>query len=192
MKFCVLRKRYVFVFGLVSIVIGHAAQAEVLAFNIEPIVGYERVQKLAPAAHTRDRLFYGARATVGVPLIAGEVEYIRGTDTETIAAQDLSLKDTDDRVKLGLRSSLRISTLLSLQLRGGGQAKRNTHEETQAGVTTKTIGQIVYKPYAGLSLSARLSSKIELSGGIVTVFNGFPNMSKNEYQTSLGFRVSFP
>lgn len=169
-----------------------SAQAEVLSFAIEPIVGYERVQKVKPTAHTRNRMNYGARVRVGIPLVSLEAEGIRGQDEESYPDQDLTIKDMDDKIRLGIRSSLRMTSLLSLWVRGGGQAKRNTHEETTGGVTTQEVGQFVYKPYAGLGLSSRLGRNFELSGGITVVFNDFPRMAQNEYDTTLGFSVRLP
>ncbi len=169
----------------------HAASR--IGVNVEPIVGYERSQKLVPTAHTKDRLIYGARLSIGIPLLAVEATYTRGTDTEEFPGQALSsIKDTDDKLKVGLRSSVRMSRIFSIQGRGGVQAKRNIHEETLNGVSTKTTHPIVYDPYAGLGLSMGLARNLTLTGGMTVVFNEFPKMNKNEYETTLGFSVRFP
>jgi hypothetical protein len=171
--------------------VSSAAHAAPIFLTVEPLVGYERVQKILPTEHTTSRLMYGARLTFGFPLLSLESEYTRGSDSETFSNPEQTLKDTDDKVKLGLRSSIRLSSIFSLQARGGGQAKRNTHEVTQNGTTTSTTSPIVYRPYAGAGLSATLASRFVLTGGITAVFNDFPNMSKNEYQTTLGFSIKF-
>ena len=187
-----ITKSFFYVFtGLMffSLAQGPDAVAAPITLGIEPIIGYERVQKLQPTQHMTNRLMYGARITAGIPLVAAEAEVTRGDDTESFPAQDLTIRDTDDKVKLGLRSSLRLSSLLSFQARAGGQAKRNTHEVTTAGQTEKTVGAIVYKPYAGLGLTSRLGHLFALSGGVTVVFNDFPRMAGNEYQTTLGFNI---
>lgn len=156
--------------------------------SIEPIIGYERVQKLVPTAHTTSRLLYGARLTAGIPLVAAEAQYTRGNDTEEFPDQSLTIKDMDEKLKLGLRSSIRMTSLFSLQARGGGQAKRNTHEVNGLA----TVNPITYQPYAGLGLQSRLGRNFVLEGGVTTVFNDFPHMSQNEYETTLGFSILFP
>jgi len=162
--------------------------------GIEPIVGYERVQKLVPTVHSRDRLIYGARLTAGILLISAEAEYLRGTDTESFPDQDLTVKDTADKAKLGLRSTISFGGILSLVLRAGAQASQNKHEETTGGVTTSTTEAIKYRPYGGGGLRLGLGRNISLTGDIVAVFpSHFPNnMQNNEYQTTLGFTVRFP
>ncbi len=163
-----------------------------LSFKIEPIVGYERVQKVYPTPHSRDRLLLGARAIGGIPLVSAEVEFTRSQDSEDFPTLGKSVKDADDKLKLGLRSSHSMSTLLSAYIRAGGEARRTTREETEDGVTTKSLSPVEYNPYAGLGVTARLSSRFELNAGITAVFNEFPKMSKNDYQTSLSFAVRIP
>jgi hypothetical protein len=51
------------------------------------LLGYERVQKLLPTPHMKQRLVYGARFTAGVSIIAAEAEALRGTDTDNDLSQ---------------------------------------------------------------------------------------------------------
>jgi hypothetical protein len=163
-----------------------------ITVSVEPVVGFEHVQKLAPTPHTTNRLMYGARATAGWRIVAAEAELTRGTDAEAFPLQALTTSDTDEKLKVGVRSSYALSSMLSAYLRGGVQAKRNTREETSAGVTTRTVGRIVYDPYAGTGLSAGLARNVSLNVGLAVVFNEFPDMAKNDYQTTAGFSVRFP
>ena len=156
--------------------------------EIQPIFGYERVQKLFPTAHQNSRLFYGARATFGIPLVAAELEYIRGQDTEVVGSQ--SVEEVDDRIKLGIRSRVGLGSLLFLSVRAGGQAKRTTRTVTQAGVATVTTLPFVYHPYAGAALGGRLGTQLSIEGGMNVVFTNFPDMSANDYQATLGFTVN--
>src|SRR4051812_25574505 len=83
-----------------------ALAAPPVAITVEPIIGYERVQKLVPQRHSRDRLTYGARARAGIPAVSAELEFTRAEDTEDFSGQALSrVKDQDDRLKLGVVSS---------------------------------------------------------------------------------------
>ena len=160
--------------------------------TIEPLVGFERVQKVAPTPHTQGRLMYGVRVSAGIPRVSLEGELTKASDREDFPLQGQTIQDTDERLKLGLRSRVNEGSLFSVFLRAGGQATRNTHEVTQSGATSKTIGKIAYDPYAGLGLGVSLASYFELDGGITAVFNQFPDMSKNDYQATLGFTIRYP
>lgn len=168
------------------------AQAALFKTEIEPIVGYERVQKIVPVAHTRDRWVYGARVTMGILWIAGEAEYTQGRDTEDFPAQTLRIVDVTDKAKLGLRFRFRLLRMLKLTVRGGAQAARNRHEETLAGVRTVVYQPIVYKPYLGAGLSFDFTKHFSFNGDLVTVFNDFPEFRNNEYMVTAGFVVRFP
>jgi hypothetical protein len=176
----------------VSIQEVRAAISSMPAVNLEPIIGYERVQKLVPTAHSTDRLLYGVRATAGIPLVSMEAEYTQSSDTENFYDSSLTIKDSDEKLKIGVRSTLQAASFLSVTARAGGQATRNTHTETSGSTTTSTVKPITYRPYAGVLLNGHLGSKFSLSGGITVVFTNFPEMSQNEYQTTLGFGISLP
>lgn len=159
--------------------------------DIEPIVGYERVQKLVPAAHTKDRLVYGARAWLGIPIISIETEYLHSTDTEVYST--MTTVDTDQKAKLGLRSQIKLSSLLSFVARAGAQAKQTKHDETTGGVTTSTTTDFIYKPYAGAGFHMRLAKHVALTAEIVAVFANYPtSWTDNEYQTTAGLTIHFP
>ena len=166
--------------------------AEPLKIGVEPIIGYEHVQKILPTAHSKNRLIYGARLTAGILLISAEAEYTHGTDTEDYPDQLLITKDTDEMVKIGLRSGFNMGSLLSLIGRGGVQAKRNFHEDVTNGVSSSIVSPITYKPYAGADFRANLSNKFSATAGVVVVFNDINDMNQNEYQTTAGFEIRLP
>src|SRR4051812_14131954 len=112
-------QRLLVLIGLGVFLSAARAQALVLT-SIEPIVGYERIQKFVPTPHTHDRLVYGARFTAGLLLLSVEGEYLRGMDTETFPS--MSTKDTTDKARLGLRSTFHFLGPISLFARAGGQA----------------------------------------------------------------------
>jgi hypothetical protein len=178
--------------SLVAFLPAPALAASLLSLQVEPIVGYERVQKLVPTAHTKSRLIYGARLIAGLPLLSAEAELTRGTDDESFPDQGLTTKDTADKLKLGLRSGFGMGMLLRFTARGGVQATRNRHEETTGGVTTSALEPTRYKPYAGAGLRARLAPKITASAEAVVVFNDINDLKQNEYQTTAGFAIRFP
>lgn len=159
--------------------------------GIEPIVGYERSQQLFPTPHTKDRLAYGARATLGLLLFSVEAEYLRATSSETFTNPDASSTDQSDIAKLGLRSVISIAPI-SFVLRAGGQAKQTKYSHTIGGVTTDGTDAWVYKPYAGAGVRVRLSPKIALVADVVAVIIDVKNMNSNEYQATAGFSVRIP
>lgn len=160
--------------------------------GIEPIVGYERVQLWVPNPHTKDRLVYGARATYGFSVLSAEAEYIHGNSSESFPAQNLSTKDTTDKLKLGLRSGIDILSLINLYARAGCQASQNHHEETSTGVTIVTKQAVNYHPYGGAGLRLRIGRNLRATADLTTVFRDFPNMTNNDYQLTAGLVVQVP
>lgn len=160
--------------------------------QIEPIVGYERVQKLVPDKHTVDRLHYGARLSLGVLFLTAEATYIRANDTEEFPSQNLTVKDTTDKAQLGLRGSFKLIGVIRASARAGGQASQNTHEETRNGVYTKEVETIKVHPYAGAGLIVQLGRLFLFKSDVTTVFTKWPDMNYNEYQVTAGFAVKFP
>lgn len=163
-----------------------------ITYSFEPVIGFERVQKLAPTPHASNRLVYGVRGTAGIPLLSAEAELTRGQDSEYYPTLGRDIKDTDDKLKLGLRSGYALTQLLSVHGRAGGQAKRNTHEETSGGVTTKTSNGLEYDPYAGAGMRFALGSNVSFSADVTVVFNDLKRLSQNDYQTTAGFQIRFP
>lgn len=183
----------VLVFLTLSSLSTAAVSKDKLGIGIEPIVGYERVQKLIPTPHFTQRIIYGARLTAGVLLFAAEAEYLRGTDSEYFSTTNLTVTDTADKAKLGVRSSLGLGNFVRVTGRGGVQATQNKHEEKVGTVTTvSTTEALKYAPYAGAGLRVALSSKISLTGEVVAVFTDTSHLENTEYQATAGFVVRFP
>lgn len=168
------------------------AKGGLLSLEIEPIVGYEHIQKLVPYRHTKERIVYGARVLAGIPLISAEAELTRGTDTELFPDRGLATKDTTDKAKLGLRATFRLIGVVYGFGRAGGQASKNRHEETRAGVTTVTEEPIYLKPYVGAGLRARLTHHFRFDADFTVIFHDTHNWKYYEYQTSAGFAIVFP
>lgn len=177
--------------AFLGLFVAQSARAE-MTYTIEPVIGYERVEKLLPTPRMTQRLVYGVRATAGYFILAAEAEALRGTDSETIPATLTTLTDTEDKLRVGLRARLRLIRFMSFLVRGGAQASRNTHEETIGGVTTATVEPIKYRPYLGAGLQVGLSHNIAFTADVTTVFRDFPNMSNNDYQTTASLTIRFP
>lgn len=160
--------------------------------EMEPVVGYERVQKLVPTVHTRDRLIYGGRLTLGVMWVGLEAEYLTSTDNENFVTQGLATKDVTDRARLGARISMNLARMLAFTLRGGAQATRNKHTETVANVSVTTEEPITYRPYLGAGFTATLARNLAFRADATTTFKDFPSLLGAEYQVTAGFVVRFP
>ena len=174
----------------------HVAQAaggsSGVSYTVTPIVGYETAVKLRPTPHSHARIMYGALVTGGYERLSGEVEYTQAQDDERFALQSLNIRDKDERLKLGLRTAIRHSAMLSTKFRGGGQASRNTHEEEIAGVKSKVVGKIKYSPYVGAGIGVRVMSFVELNLAATAVLNEIPDMSKTNYEYTVGLTFSKP
>jgi hypothetical protein len=155
-----------------------------ITYKIAPLFGFETVYRTSPTPHTSTHMMYGARATIGVDRISGELEVTRGTDTEnyTVAPQKVSY--IDDKLKLGIRSQIRLGTYFNVAARLGGQATRTTIESTRDNVLTVAIEPIEYSPYAGAAFGIDVGI-IGVHIGTTAVFKDVNDMSKNEYQNSI-------
>lgn len=167
-----------------------SAHADLLALNLEPIVGYEQVQQVLPTPHRLSRLVYGARATAGILLLSAEAEYTRGVSDESFP--DFTQKVTGDRLKVGLRSGFGLGSLFSIFARGGVQASQEKVEQNANGEITTTYQPLVYRPYAGLGARAGLSNKLSVTANVVAVISDVNDMSQNEYQVTAGFAIRLP
>lgn len=176
-----------FLFPLLS----NAQQSRKGLIEVEPIVGYERIMKLEPTVHTKDRLTYGLRASFGVPSLSAEAELTQAKDTESFADRDLTIKETSTTAMLGLRSSLRLGKILSFFLRAGAHARKSEIERTEASVTTTKNPAIYVSPYAGAGLGINLNNRVRANAGLTVIFTGRPRGSDREYRPTLGLSMRF-
>ncbi|MBH47367.1 MAG: hypothetical protein CME71_04270 [Halobacteriovorax sp.] len=158
-------------------------------FKLDPIVGYERVQKLEPTPHMKSRLIYGLRANYGPPIFSAEAEITQGKDDEAFPTQDLVIEEKVTNAMLGLRSSFNFGGMLSWFLRAGGHARKSEYTRTQSGVTTVREPAIYVSPYAGTGASFNLMGNFTANAGYTVIFTGKPKGSDREYQTTLGFAI---
>ena len=177
--------------GASHLAASHQAHA-MLRTTLEPIVGYERVEKLFPDAHSTNRMFYGGRFTLGSQVFALEAEYTQSKDEESFSATDTTTTSVADKAKVGLRGGFALGRLLRMNLRTGAQAEKSTEKMTVGSTTTTENFPITYDPYGGAGFKLMLTPKTSLTAEAVAVFKSFPSMSGNEYQTSAGFAISLP
>lgn len=158
-------------------------------FKLEPIIGYERVQKLEPTPHAKSRLMYGLRASYGPPVLSAEAELTQAKDDEAFPQQNLTIEEKSTNLMLGLRSSFNLGGMLSWYFRAGGHARKSEYSRTESGVTTTREPAVYLSPYAGTGLSVNLMGNFTANAGYTVIFTGRPKGSDREYQTTLGFAV---
>jgi hypothetical protein len=159
------------------------------AIQIQPIVGFEKVQKSTPSEHSRSRLIYGARLLVGPKILSVETEVTTGHDSETFAAQNLTIKETAYNGMLGLRSSFDL-LLLNFYVRAGGHIRKRETETTTNGVMVKETPASYVSPYAGGGISIG-AGPLQAIAGVTAIFIGKPASSDIEYQYTLGLGLGF-
>lgn len=173
---------------------GHAASfsssnANNLGIKAEPLYGYETIYRLTPTPHSSTRSYYGLRLSAGKDILSGEVEYTKAADTENYATAPEMVQNSDEKLKLGVRSTYNFNKLFFVTGRLGGQATKNTNEETNVGIRTKVEKPITYSPYAGAHLGIRLGSVISVSAGTTVVFSDNKDLSRSEVQSSISFSI---
>ena len=158
-------------------------------FKLEPIIGYERVQKIEPTPHTKSRLIYGLRANYGPPILSAEAEITQGKDDESFPDRNLTIEEKATNLMAGLRSSFNLGGVLSWYLRAGGHARKSEYTRTENGVTTTRDPAVYVSPYAGTGATLNLMGTLTANAGITVIFTGRPKGSDHEYQTTLGFGI---
>ena len=156
--------------------------------RISPLYGFEKVYKIAPVSKTKTRAFYGVRAQAGPRILSVEAELTQSRDTELLASQNYTEKETTTQAKLGIRSGMGVGPL-SFYLRAGGSAKKSKYEiDDNGALSTKEPAMKTY-PYAGTGIDFRIMGFF-VDAAITAVFTGEPKGSDYDTQTSLalGFR----
>jgi len=169
------------------------ARSESDNLKITPIIGFERVQRFTPTPHMKTRGIIGIGAVYKLPVGAAEAEYTHGQDTSSDATTSTSYKESDDKVKLGLRGTADLGSFLSTYLRGGAQAKKSeTTTTTSSGTSTKTSVTKV-NPYVGTGLGFHLLQFLTLNADVTAVYvpTSTPGLSDYEIQPSLGLSIRF-
>lgn len=175
---------------LVAVLSPKGARADAFTLQLEPIIGYERVQEFLPTTHSVNRFIYGASLTAGYLILSAEAVYTHGETQETYP--DLTQASAGDRLKIGLRSGTRLLGLLTVYLRGGMQASQDQTTQIKDGITTTHFRPMEFHPYVGAGARLQLSTKIHASIDVVTTVKDINQLEQNEYQISAGFGIRLP
>jgi hypothetical protein len=184
----------IFIFFLILLPTSLFAAADIRGrLSITPIVGVERVQKFYPTAHMKTRTIFGARAIYKFPISALEVEYTHGQDTENQVSTNTTYKDSEDKLRIGLRGSFSLGSFISTYLRGGAQARKNEHTSTVNNTSSVTVTSSKIQPYVGTGIDFKILTYFSLTADILATFTptNDPNLKDFELQPSLGVSLKF-
>jgi hypothetical protein len=157
-----------------------------ITLSAEPIVGYAFDHSDTPNPHVRGTLIYGARVTGGMGNLALEAEYTRGSVSEVFVNQ--TIKTEQENIKIGIRGSKSLLSILSASARVGGQGSA---EKIEDSVNGNSAPAWVVRPYAGVGLEGKMGNQFSLSADATYIFNDLQNLSKNDIQTTLSFNIFF-
>ncbi|PIP91234.1 MAG: hypothetical protein COW01_06175 [Bdellovibrionales bacterium CG12_big_fil_rev_8_21_14_0_65_38_15] len=157
--------------------------------KIEPVVGFESVQKIEPTPHSKTRFIYGIRMNYGPPILSAEAEVTQGKDKENFPDRNLALEETVTNAMLGVRSSFHFGNFMQWYLRLGGHGRKSEFIRTENSISTTREPALYLSPYAGTGLNINLLNAFSLNAGYTVIFTGKPKGSDREYQTTLGFSV---
>lgn len=175
---------------LVLVPQAQAADLKDVTYSIEPIIGYELQRKSNP---TRDKLVlsYGARAVAGYKILSAEGEYTQGKSDEYFSTTSTRIEEKSEKIRLGLRSTYAIASLLDWFFRAGAEAqKRHTTETVGSAVTESDSPYKVY-PYVGTGASVTLGSKLSLNVGVLATLKDINDLKQTEYSTTFGLNINF-
>ena len=160
--------------------------------SVEPMIGYEHVDKSYPSPHSVNQLYYGVRASAGYYWLALEGEYTRANSTEAFADLGASAAELDETIKLGLRITHRVAPRIDFTVRAGAAAVRTDSVRTLGPTVSEIKTPFAYDPYAGLSFGMHLDRMFSVNLGVNVIFGDFPKMDSNRYQTDVGLTIRFP
>lgn len=161
--------------------------------SITPIVGLERVQKFQPTTSMKTRVIYGATVIYKFPISALEAEYTHAQDTNSDTVNSTEYKDSEDKLRLGLRGTFTMANFMSSYIRGGAQYRKNTTTKTVNTITTTEDTLSKVQPYIGTGLSLNLGRFFSISANILATYTptNDPNLKDYELQPSVGLNLKF-
>jgi len=166
-----------------------AAEYKGISYSVEPIVGYELQRKSDPE-RSKLVLTYGARIVAGYQILSAEGEYTQGKSDELFASTGTRIEEQSEKVRLGLRSTYSLGSMLDWFLRGGAEAQKIKRTTTVSGVATTNHSPSRVYPYVGTGISISLGPQFSLNGGITATLKDLNDLKQTEYTTTFGIKVA--
>ena len=152
-------------------------------FLLEPVLGYEFLQRSYPNTHTEGMFFYGARAVAGSQMIAGELLYTHGSASESFATPTLLTADsTRDLIRIGPRTLIPLDHWIKLLVRLGEQASHDSFTYTSSTGSYQDSPKWEFHPYVGGGLIFHFIPELSLDFEGTYILNG-------DFEAGIGFRV---
>lgn len=179
----------IFMYSSISL----SASSQLSGLSVSPIFGIERVQKIQPTPHTKERMTYGIRVLYGPSLFSFEAEATKADDSEVY--DDTEYKEESIAAKVGLRSSFNL-VILNWFFRAGGHARQKKITKIVTDLTfnqtiTKSEPAIKVSPYAGTGFKINLPGGLFMTGGVTAIFTGEPKGSDKEFLADLAWGIKF-
>ena len=162
---------------------------EGVTYTVEPIVGYELQRKTNPD-RSRLELTYGARVVAGYRILSVEGEYTLGNSDEVFPDTGRRIEEKTTKIRLGLRSTYAIGSMLDWTLRGGAEDQKIQTKSTLSGVVTETGSPSKVYPYIGTELGIALGSALSLNAGVLATLKDLNDLKKTEFTTTLGLKIA--
>lgn len=161
--------------------------------SITPIIGLERVQKFQPTTSMKTRAIYGVIVVYKFPISALETEYTHAQDTSSDTVNNTSYKDSEDKLRLGLRGSFTMTNFMSSYIRGGAQYRKNTTTKTVGTASSTEDTSSKVQPYVGTGIEITLGRFLSVNANVLATYTPTDdaNLKDYELQPSVGLNLRF-
>jgi hypothetical protein len=160
-----------------------------ITYTVSPIIGYEMQKKENPT-RTKLELTYGVRVVAGYKILSAEGEYTQGKSSEDFFAPVEHIEEKTEKIRVGLRSTYSLGSMLDWTLRGGAEDQKIHTSTTISGTTTESDSPSKVYPYVGTELSIALGSTLSLNGGILATLKDLNDFKKTELTTTFGIKIA--
>ena len=170
--------------------VAHAAtDLHGITYTIEPIIGYELQRKDNPS-RSKLELTYGGRLIAGYKILSAEAEYTQGSSDEIFTAPAEEIAEKTKKIRVGLRSTFSLGSMLDWFLRGGAEDQKIHTTTTISGVATESNSPSRVYPYVGTGLGIALGSQFTLNGSVTATLKDLKDLKQTEYTTAFGVTIA--
>ena len=156
--------------------------AEDVHVLIEPVIGYQSLERTYPFAHNQGMLTYGVRLVIGTYRLAGEGEFQYGSATENFSNPTVSDETTFYQARVGARTIVPLIEELHLVFRGGLEGFHYSNAISNGTTTLTDSPAWKFEPYVGAGVILYMFKALSLSVEEVYVVD-------TAWETSFGFRL---
>ena len=161
--------------------------------TITPLIGIENVQEFEPTSHMQTRYMYGVTTIYRFPILALETEFTHAQNINNDSSTNTSYKNSEDKVRLGMRGSTVLGQYIGTYLRGGAQFRKNSLTTTTNNTVQTSTSLTKVQPYLGTGIDIKLLPIISIMADILVTYTPTtdPNLRSYELQPSIGLLLRF-